>query len=279
MDEMAVSGAFSQASTPASNHHHDSHAYSPSQHEKRAQTLHSMIESGSMVLQDTAHLSSWRPPVPTGDGAVPYLDIMVVNSAQYPKTFDGDEYGTHTRLLIEPISIPSLKHTGVNLRPLPTERNRQRSRVPLFYPDGGKTVQLRHNVRDTLKHPIDRRRFPGTNESIDLDSMEHWNKDGGSRVLVTDRTERHSSSSASTSTKKGKKANRVRSGKNKTDRHNNNNIEGRRDPTSRSSRRSGPLSSVRSSRIGARQRTVETREVLDLMHGTLEKMDRISGRR
>ena len=87
-----------------------------------------------------------------------------------------------------------------------TERNRQRSRVPLFYPDGGKTVQLRHSIRDTLKHPIDRRRFPGTNESIDLDSMEHWNKDGGSRVLVTDRTERHSSSSASTSTKKGKKA-------------------------------------------------------------------------
>lgn len=278
MDEMDVSGVFSQPSTPATNHHHDTDAYSQSQTEKRAQTLHSMIESCQFSTDEHKHLSSWRPPVPTGDGAVPYLDIMVVNSAQYPKTFDGDEYGTHTRLLIEPISIPSLKHTGVNLRPLPTERNRQRSRVPLFYPDGGKTVQLRHSIRDTLKHPIDRRRFPGTNESIDLDSMEHWNKDGGSRVLVTDRTERHSSSSASTSTKKGKKANRVRSGKSKTDRHNNN-IDGRRDPTSRSSRRSGPLSSVRSSRMGARQRTVETREVLDLMHGTLAKMDRISGRR
>ena len=271
---MGVSGAFSQPSTPASTSNSISNPISQSYDERKAHKLHEMITSGSMILQEAAHLSSWRPPEVTGDGAIPYLDIMVVNSAQYPKTFDGDEYGTHTRLLIEPISIPSLKHTGVNIRPLPTELNRQRSRVPLFYPDGGKTIQLRHNIRDTLKDPINRRTFLESNGSIDLDSMEHWNKDGGSRVLVTDSFEtKGSSSSSSSSFSSSMKKTRKSARKNRSKKNDSRNL------SSKSSRRGGALSSVRSSRAGARQRTAETREVLNLMHGTLEKMDRIAGRR
>jgi len=246
---MAVSGAFSNTAGSSRR------SMRTTQRNSAAETLQSMIESGSMVLQEEAESSCWRPPSPTGDGAVPYLDIMVVNSAQYPflgkHSLDSNDFGTHTRLLIEPISIPSLKHTGINLRPLPTELNRQRAKVPLFYPDGGKSVQLRHNIRDTLKNPINLR-GSGASSALDLESMEHWNRDGGSRVLATD------SSSMKRRTKK---------------------MASKRKGNAKSRRSGGPLSSVRSSRAGARQRTAETREVLSMLHGTLEKMDQTVGRR
>lgn len=261
VSEMEVSGAFSEQTSTRGN--------SRSRRRSTAGTLQTMIESGSMVLQEEATGSScWRPPSPTGNGAVPYLDIMVVNSAQYPKTFDGDDYGTHTRLLIEPISIPSLKHTGINLRPLPTELHRQRAKVPLFYPDGGKSVQLRHNIRDTLKNPVNVR-GSGARGAVDLDSMEHWNKDGGSRVLVTDdSTLNHGGIASSSSSTMKRRMKKSSSNKKKGS-------SGSRDAV----RRGGPASSVSSSRAGARKRTAETREVLHLLHGTLEKMDTVTGRR
>ena len=254
--ELNVSGAFSDTAGTTSHNNQSSRT-------TQADTLQSMLNSGSMVLQQAEESSCWRPPIPTGDGAVPYLDIMVVNSAQYPfighHTTNPDDYGTHTRLLIEPISIPSLKHTGVTLRPLPTELNRQRAKVPLFYPDGGKSVQLRHNIRNTLKNPINMR---GMNGAVDLDSMEHWNRDGGSRVLATPDSVNNKSSSNSTKRRLRKsKKNGSGSG-------------------SKSKRREGgPMSSVRSSRAGAKQRTAETRDVLNGLHGTLERMDSLTGRR
>lgn len=32
---------------------------------------------------------SWRPVQATSNGVTPYLDVMTINSAQYPTTIDG----------------------------------------------------------------------------------------------------------------------------------------------------------------------------------------------
>ena len=60
---------------------------------------------------------------------------MTVNTTQYPSAMDGDTFGTHTRLLIEPISAPSLKHTGVNSELLDKVAD-EKKELPLFYPNG-----------------------------------------------------------------------------------------------------------------------------------------------
>ena len=66
----------------------------------------------SMYEQDRRSAMSKRKEPITGNGARPYLDVMTVNTTQFPSAMDGETFGTHTRLLIEPISFPSLKHTG-----------------------------------------------------------------------------------------------------------------------------------------------------------------------
>ena len=222
-----------------------------------AESLTDLINSGSMVLRQEREASCWRPPEVTGNGAVPYLDVMTLNTAQFPTSFDGDMFGSHTRLLIEPISIPNLKHTGVDMRPLPTKVNRHRTKDPLFYADGSKKVHLRMDIQDSLKQPLIRQsdRLSST-AVIGLDEMEHWNSDGGSRLL--DPSQSRLKGVRRRGSKKGRATVSTRAKK----------------QIRAVSTRRGPLASVRSSRPGARQRTAETRAVLESLHGTLLKMDR-----
>lgn len=193
---------------------------------------------------------------------------MTVNTAQFPKSLDGDMFGTHTRLLIEPITIPDLKHTGVNMRPLPTKLNRHRAKEPLFYPNGGKKVHLRADIQDSLKQPINMKSGQLSSTSvIGLDEMERWNTDGGSRLLDT-----KSSLNTTGSTQGGRRKSRgVRKGSGRV----RATVSTRaKKQIKAASKRRGPLASVRSSRPGARQRAAETRAVLESLHGTLSKMDR-----
>ena len=193
---------------------------------------------------------------------------MTVNTAQFPKSLDGDMFGTHTRLLIEPISIPNLKHTGVNMRPLPTKLNRHRTKEPLFYPNGGKKVHLRTDIQDSLRQPINIQSGQLSSTSIiGLDEMEQWNMDGGSRLLDTN------SSSNMTASNRGsrRKSRGVRKGSGRSKATVS--TRAKKQIKAASSRR-GPLASVRSSRPGARKRAAETRAVLESLHGTLSKMDR-----
>ncbi len=235
-------------------------------------SLAGLISSGSMVLRQEREASCWRPPEVTGNGAVPYLDVMTVNTAQFPKSLDGEMFGTHTRLLIEPISIPNLKHTGVDMRPLPTKLNRHRTKDPLFYPDGGKKVHLRMNIQDSLKQPLNMQSGQLSSTAIvGLDEMEHWNNDGGSRLLNTD-----TNSSSGAAGRSGGRRGGVRRGAT-----GKGSKKGRATVSTRARKqikavttRRGPLASVRSSRPGARQRTAETRAVLESLHGTLSMMDR-----
>jgi hypothetical protein len=232
-----------------------------------ADSLAGLISSGSMVLRQEREASCWRPPEVTGNGAVPYLDVMTVNTAQFPKSLDGDMFGTHTRLLIEPISIPNLKHTGVDIRPLPTKVNRHRAKDPLFYPDGGKKVHLRMNIQDSLKQQLNMQsgQFSST-AVIGLDEMEHWNNDGGSRLLDAD-------TKSSNGGRRGGVRRSGGSGKGSKKGRATVSTRARKQIKAVTTRR-GPLASVRSSRPGARQRTAETRAVLESLHGTLSMMDR-----
>jgi hypothetical protein len=50
----------------------------------------------------------------------------------------------HTRLLVEPVSIPDLEHTGLQTR-------LTQKQYPPFYPNGKKNINLRHSIRDTLR--------------------------------------------------------------------------------------------------------------------------------
>ena len=95
---------------------------------------------------------SLRPPPETGEHAVPYLDVMTINSAEQTKEVYGDSpnpnFGAHTTLLVEPVSVPNLEHTGVVPRLIAKPRN------PLFYPNGAKNINLRDNIRKTLRTTI-----------------------------------------------------------------------------------------------------------------------------
>lgn len=238
-----------------------------------ADSLAGLISSGSMVLRQEREASCWRPPEVTGNGAVPYLDVMTVNTAQFPKSLDGDMFGTHTRLLIEPISIPNLKHTGVDIRPLPTKVNRHRAKDPLFYPDGGKKVHLRMDIQDSLKQHLNMKSGQLSSTAvIGLDEMEHWNNDGGSRLLDTD-TKSSSGAVARSGGRRGGVRRSGGSGKGSKKGRATVSTRARKQIKAVTTRR-GPLASVRSSRPGARQRTAETRAVLESLHGTLSMMDR-----
>ena len=47
----------------------------------------------------------------------PYLDVMTVSSAQYPTAFARQQhFESHKLLLVEPVSVPNLEHTGVSVR-------------------------------------------------------------------------------------------------------------------------------------------------------------------
>ncbi|OQR93527.1 hypothetical protein ACHHYP_02481 [Achlya hypogyna] len=71
----------------------------------------------------------------------PYLDVMTVQSRRYIAHADLAEE-VHTKLLVEPIHIPDLHHTGIAVD--------GPGSVPLFYPNGAKNVHLRAVVQQSL---------------------------------------------------------------------------------------------------------------------------------
>ncbi|RHY31957.1 hypothetical protein DYB32_002997 [Aphanomyces invadans] len=74
---------------------------------------------------------------------------MTVQSRQYISHVDdmaGAKDQAHSQLLVEPIHIPDLKHTGI--APLASHT----MSAPMFYPNGAKNVHLRHVVQDSLAH-------------------------------------------------------------------------------------------------------------------------------
>ena len=96
---------------------------------------------------------------PNGPGIVPYLDVMTVNSSQFPTAYscksflslnrqltclEANLFEEHTRLLMEPISIPNLEHTGI-------ETSLVNQRADLFYKNGGKKYNIRASIRSNLK--------------------------------------------------------------------------------------------------------------------------------
>ena len=50
----------------------------------------------------------------------------------------------HSRLLVEPITIPNLDHTGVKHRLVEQDK-------PVFYPTGTKSMKLREILRSEIK--------------------------------------------------------------------------------------------------------------------------------
>ncbi|KAF0744135.1 hypothetical protein Ae201684P_018628 [Aphanomyces euteiches] len=73
----------------------------------------------------------------------PYLDVMTVQSRQYIAQKDLVEE-PHSKLLIEPIHIPDLVHTGISLAKPGSMSS------PMFYPNGAKNVHLRQVIQTSL---------------------------------------------------------------------------------------------------------------------------------
>ncbi|KDO31052.1 hypothetical protein SPRG_19580 [Saprolegnia parasitica CBS 223.65] len=73
----------------------------------------------------------------------PYLDVMTVQSRRYIAQGDS-AFADHTKLLVEPIHVPDLNHTGITraVEGAPT----------LFYPSGAKNVHFRQVIQASLAH-------------------------------------------------------------------------------------------------------------------------------
>jgi len=56
----------------------------------------------------------------------------------------GKNQEEHTRLLMEPIAVPNLDHTGVPVRGT-------QKKVPLFYPTGKKNCNFRDTIRGRVR--------------------------------------------------------------------------------------------------------------------------------
>ncbi|KAF0686142.1 Aste57867_22107 [Aphanomyces stellatus] len=94
-----------------------------------------------------------------GDGTrrrhhAPYLDVMTVQSRQYIAQRDLVEED-HSKLLMEPIHIPDLKHTGIFLDVVRRSGGGPGSQKlsaasPMFYPNGMKNVHLRQVIQESL---------------------------------------------------------------------------------------------------------------------------------
>ena len=94
---------------------------------------------------------------PRPEEVVPYLDVMTVSSAAITsKSGAKTQYGSHTRMFSEPISIPSLRHTGLSTSLL--DSGPAHSKLELFYSNGTK----KFNLRDTIKEKLEQsKRGPG----------------------------------------------------------------------------------------------------------------------
>lgn len=125
------------------------------------------MSASEQVLRMREALSR-RPPPPVVNGVAPYLDVMTISSAQFPTTIDGAYPGRatcnwyavadvtcvaggknqeeHTRLLMEPIAVPNLDHTGL------TMNAQKKKQVPLFYPTGKKNCNFRDTIRGRVRY-------------------------------------------------------------------------------------------------------------------------------
>jgi hypothetical protein len=83
-----------------------------------------------------------------------------------------DKYrAPHSRLLIEPVTIPDLKHTG--LRPgLLANSN------PLFYANGQKNANMRNTVRNTMRRGLST--HSDLQRTVPVDATCTWNTSTGS---------------------------------------------------------------------------------------------------
>lgn len=81
-----------------------------------------------------------EPPMPA-----PYLDVFTISSAQFPTAIDGGKnQESHSRLLVEPVTVPNLDHTGIG-------PNLKKRESPLFYPNGSRNCNLRDTIRTSLR--------------------------------------------------------------------------------------------------------------------------------
>lgn len=77
---------------------------------------------------------------------IPYLDVMTVQSRQFVP--HGQAHPKHeSDLLVEPVHVPDLKHTGVDFGLHP-------SKHPLFYPNGHKTTTIRDVIQKSLTQSV-----------------------------------------------------------------------------------------------------------------------------
>ena len=211
----------------------------------------------SMYEQDRRSAMSKRKEPITGNGARPYLDVMTVNTTQFPSAMDGETFGTHTRLLIEPISFPSLKHTGVNSELL--DKVAEEKEFPnMFYPNGTKKLSLRNSIRGLLRVEPSRISM-NSMSNISVDQMSsNWGSVSQKPSIRGTLTSTRNASKMSTRKYKARRSRRNRM-------------------LRKSASSSASLSGLHGrQRIGSRTRlrSRETKDVLDALHETLHFMDR-----
>ena len=85
----------------------------------------------------------------TGEGTIPYMDVMTVSTGEQPISRHVQEsYGSYNRLLVEPVSIPQLQHTGLKTDLI---KNKAEESTLLFYPNGAKKIGFRDMIRVKLQ--------------------------------------------------------------------------------------------------------------------------------
>ena len=71
------------------------------------------------------------------------MDVMTLSSCTQTTATEACR-APHTRLLVEPVQVPDLRHTGLGVR--------AKARPPaLFYPDGGKNATMRKKIAESLR--------------------------------------------------------------------------------------------------------------------------------
>lgn len=61
----------------------------------------------------------------------------------------GKNQEPHTRLLVEPIAVPNLSHTGVDLS---LKKPKERKQPVLFYPNGRKNMAIRDTIHNKVRY-------------------------------------------------------------------------------------------------------------------------------
>lgn len=113
---------------------------------KSLASLPSTYDPGATKKKRPRKKVSRRPAAANGDGVSPYMDVITVNSSQFPSVLK-DQSSDHAKLLVEPVAVPNLEHTGV----LPATKARD---APLFYPNGAKNCNLRDTIKESLRTSV-----------------------------------------------------------------------------------------------------------------------------